>query len=82
VQRRGGRVERRLVAGTAAQGEKIRRRAQGGAGVSNTASIERLNATFRERVATLTRRGRALARCTATLHSGMYLGGTVYTFCP
>jgi transposase-like protein len=67
VQRRVASVERRLVAGTAAQVEKLRHRSQGGAGVLNTASSERLNATFRERVATLTRRGRALARCTTTL---------------
>lgn len=81
VQRRVVRVERRIVAGPAAQVEKLRRRSQGGGGVINTAYIERLNATFRERLATLTRRGRALARCTATLHSGMYLIGTVYNFC-
>jgi transposase-like protein/IS1 family transposase len=81
VQRRVVSTERRIVAGTAAQVEKLRCRSQGGEGVINTAYIERLNATFRERLATLTRRGRALARCTATLHSGMYLIGTVYNFC-
>lgn len=80
VQRRMVHVERRILAGTATQVAKLRRRSQGD-GVINTASIERLNATFRERLATLTRRGRALARCTATLHSGMYLIGTVYNFC-
>jgi transposase-like protein/IS1 family transposase len=81
VQRRVVSIERRIVAGTAAQVETLRRRSQGGDGVINTAYIERLNATFRERLATLTRRGRALARCTATLHHGMYLIGTVYNFC-
>jgi transposase-like protein/IS1 family transposase len=81
VQRRVVSAERRIVAGTAAQVEKLRRRSQGGEGVLNTAYIERLNATFRERLATLTRRGRALARRTATLHAGMYLIGTVYNFC-
>ena len=80
-QRRVVRVERRIVVGSATQVEKLRRRAQGGEGVLNTAYIERLNATFRERLATLTRRGRALARCTATLHAGIYLIGTVYNFC-
>lgn len=74
------RVERRIVVGTAAQVEKLRRRSQGD-GVINTAYIERLNATFRERLAPLTRRSRALARCTTTLHSGMYLLGAVYNFC-
>jgi hypothetical protein len=49
--------------------------------VINTAYIERLNATFRERLASLTRRGRALARRTLTLQQGMYLIGTVYNFC-
>ena len=41
----------------------------------------RLNATFRERLASLARRGRALARHTLTLQHGMYLIGTVYNFC-
>jgi transposase-like protein/IS1 family transposase len=81
VQRRVAGVEHRIVAGTAAQVEKLRRRSQGGPGVINTAYIERLNATFRERLATLTRRGRALARCATTLRAGMYLIGTVYNFC-
>ena len=73
-------VERRIVNGTPARVETLRRRSQG-AGVINTAYIERLNATFRERLAALTRRGRALARHTLTLHHGMYLIGTVYNFC-
>jgi transposase-like protein/IS1 family transposase len=80
VQRRVVDVERRIVAGTPARVETLRRRAQG-PGVINTAYIERLNATFRERLASLTRRGRALARCTLTLQHGMYLIGTVYNFC-
>ena len=60
--------------------ETLRRRSQGD-GVINTAYIERLNATFRARLASLTRRGRALARRTLTLQHGMYLIGTVYNFC-
>ena len=79
-QRRVVDVERRIVAGTPARVEMLRRRAQGD-GVINTAYIERLNATFRARLASLTRRGRALARCTLTLQHGMYLIGTVYNFC-
>ena len=66
--------------GTPARVETLRRRSQGD-GVINTADIERLNATFRERLASLTRRSRALARCTLTLQHGMYLIGTVYNFC-
>ena len=73
-------TERRIVAGTPARVETLRRRSQGN-GVINTAYIERLNATFRERLASLTRRGRALARCTPTLQHGMCLIGTVYNFC-
>ena len=73
-------TERRIVDGTSARVETLRRRSQGD-GVINTAYIERLNATFRERLASLTRRGRALARRTLTLQHGMYLIGTVYNFC-
>jgi transposase-like protein/IS1 family transposase len=73
-------VERRIVAGTPARVETLRRRSQGD-GVINTAYIERLNATFRARLGALTRRGRALARRTLTLQHGMYLIGTVYNFC-
>jgi transposase-like protein/IS1 family transposase len=80
VQRRVVDIERRLVDGTPARVETLRRRSQGD-GVINTAYIERLNATFRERLASLTRRGRALARRTVTLQHGMYLIGTVYNFC-
>jgi transposase-like protein len=80
AQRRVIDIERRIVEGTPARVETLRRRSHG-AGVSNTAYIERLNATFRERLASLTRRGRALARHTETLQHGMYLIGTVYNFC-
>jgi transposase-like protein len=73
-------VERRIIAGTPARVETLRHRSQGN-GVINTAYIERLNATFRERLATLTRRGRALARRLLTLQHGMYLIGTIYNFC-
>jgi len=52
-----------------------------GCEVLNTAYIERLNATFRERLACLGRRSRRLARRLATLHEGMYLTGAVYNFC-
>jgi len=73
-------TERRIIDGTPARVETLRRRSQGD-GVINTAYIERLNATFRERLASLTRRGRTLARRTLTLQHGMYLIGTVYNFC-
>ncbi len=47
----------------------------------NTVYIERLNATFRARLAALVRRTRSLLRQEETLHWGMYLVGTVYNFC-
>src|SRR4029450_11179991 len=74
-------TDRRIIDGTPARVETLRRRSQGG-GVINTAYIERLNATFRERLAPLARRCRALARQTLTLHEGMVVVGTVYNFCP
>ena len=73
-------TDRRIVDGTPTRVETLRRRAQGN-GVINTAYIERLNATFRERLAPLARRCRALARQTLTLHEGMFVVGTVYNFC-
>jgi transposase-like protein len=73
-------TDRRLVDGTPARVETLRRRAPGG-GMSNTAYIERLNATFREHLAPLARRCRALARQTVTLYEGMFVVGTVYNFC-
>jgi hypothetical protein len=73
-------TERRVIAGTPARVETLRHRSQGD-GVMNTAYIERLHATFRERLAPLARRCRALARHTLTLHEGMFVVGTVYTLC-
>src|SRR5437764_3772680 len=78
--RRVAETDRRIVDGTPTRVETLRRRSQGD-GVINTAYIERLNATFRERLAPLARRCRALARQTLTLHEGMFLVGTVYNFC-
>jgi len=69
-------TERRMVDGTPARVETLRRRSQGD-GVINTADIERFNATFRERLAPLARRCRALARQPLTLEHGMSLVGTV-----
>jgi len=73
-------TERRIIDGTPARVETLRRRSHGD-GVIKTAYIERLNATFRERLAPLARRSRALACHTMTLQHGMYLIGTVYNFC-
>lgn len=74
-------IERRLVQGSWSLLERLVDRTQGGGGVLNTAYIERLNATFRARLAVLVRRSRGLARRHRRLHAGMYLVGTVYNFC-
>ncbi|TMD67049.1 MAG: hypothetical protein E6I97_23450 [Chloroflexi bacterium] len=47
----------------------------------NTAFIERLNGTFRERLASLTRKCRHAAARMETLEAGMYLIGCTYNFC-
>ena len=52
-----------------------------GCQVLNTAYIERLNGTFRSRLAVLGRRTRVLARRVTTVEQGMYLVGTLYNFC-
>jgi transposase-like protein len=52
-----------------------------GCQVLNTAFIERLNATFRSRLAPFGRRTRCLARRIETVERGLYLVGTVYNFC-
>lgn len=52
-----------------------------GAGTKlNTAYIERLNATFRSRMAPLVRRSRRLARTDSTLSAWLYLVGCTYNF--
>lgn len=55
--------------------------ASGGGTRLNTAFIERLNATFRERLASLTRRCRHTARKVSGLEAGMWLVGCTYNFC-
>ncbi len=52
-----------------------------GCRVLNTAYIERLNGTFRARLAPLARRTHHLAHRKEVLHAGMYLVGTLYNFC-
>jgi hypothetical protein len=47
----------------------------------HTSYIERLNATFRSRLASLVRRGRGLAHKAETLAMGVDLVGGVYNFC-
>jgi transposase-like protein/IS1 family transposase len=54
---------------------------QVGSQTVSTSYIERLNATFRERLAPLARRSRYLVREARTLESLVYLMGTMYNFC-
>ena len=73
-------VERRRVQGGKALVERLIKATQD-QGVINTAFIERLNATFRQRISSLTRRTRTLAQRAETLMAGMYLVGCFYNFC-
>jgi hypothetical protein len=73
-------VTRRVIHGTLAGIEAVLTATATGT-VINTAYIERLNATFRAHLASLTRRGRAIARTDAALTAGMWLVGTAYNFC-
>lgn len=73
-------IQRTVVQGTKSMVEQLLQTSQGG-GVINTAYIERLNATFRQRLACLFRRTRHLARQSATLQHSMYILGCVYNFC-
>jgi len=73
-------VERRIVQGAKDMVAGLIRTTQG-QGVINTAFIERLNATFRQRISSLTRRTRTLAQRAETLVAGMYLVGCFYNFC-
>ena len=67
----------RLIQGTKQQLSALLPKGQ----VLNTAYIERLNATFRQRLGSLVRRSRCLLRQTGTLEAGMSLVGCVYNFC-
>lgn len=73
-------VKRRIVQGAKDAVERLIQTTQG-KGVINTAFIERLNATFRQRISALTRRTRNLAQQAETLVAGMYLVGCFYNFC-
>ena len=73
-------VDRRIIQGAEGMLERLINTTQG-KGVINTAFIERLNATFRQRINSLTRRTRTLAQRTETLVAGMYIVGCFYNFC-
>jgi len=73
-------ITRRMTHGLLSQAEQLLQGSRGG-NVLNTAFIERLNATFRQRLASLTRRSRHAARTLNALETGMYLIGCSYNFC-
>ena len=73
-------VIRKLTWGTEAQAAALLKRSVGGS-VWNTAFIERINGTFRERLAVLTRKCRHAAQRLEALETGMYLIGCTYNFC-
>jgi transposase-like protein len=73
-------VTRRLVQGTRERVAEVLG-ATPGCHVLNTAYMERLNGTFRARLAPLARRTHHLVHRKEMLHAGMYLVGTLYNFC-
>jgi IS1 family transposase len=73
-------ITRHMAHGLLDQAEQLLQRSGGGS-VLNTAFIERLNGTIRERLASLTRKSRHAASRLQALHTGMYLIGCTYNFC-
>lgn len=74
-------IERRIVQGGKRQIRKLLDLTQRVGGTINTAYIERLNATFRQRLPWLGRRTRNPARQATTITAGMYIVGCFYNFC-
>ena len=74
-------IRREIVQGCETMIEKLRSFSQKGNGVINTAYIERLNGTFRQRLSPLTRRSRQLAAQPKTIEAGMFIVGCFYNFC-
>ena len=72
-------VTRRLVAGTTTPVLRLLAQTPG-CRVLNTAYIERLNGTFRARLAPLARRTHHLVHRQELLHAGLYLVGALYNF--
>jgi hypothetical protein len=73
-------VVRRVVQGPIGTVERLVGETPG-CRVLNTAYIERLNGTFRARLAPLARRTHHLVHRKELLHAGMYLVGALYNFC-
>ncbi len=73
-------ITRKVVQGTLEQAQRLLEASCGGT-VLNTAFIERLNGTMRQRLASLTRKCRHAARRLTALESGMWLLGCTYNLC-
>ncbi len=73
-------IARQILQGSSARVTALVQASCGGKDL-NTAFIERLNATFRSRLASLARRSRALLHNPETLTPLVYLMGSVYNFC-
>lgn len=80
VNKRLTEVVRQMSYGALEPALVLLKRSEGGA-MLNTSSIERFNATMRERLATLTRKCRYAAHRLQTLQTGMYLIGSTSNFC-
>lgn len=73
-------VTRRIVQGSQGMIDRLIQATQH-QGDINTAFIERLNATFRQRLNPLARKTRTLVQKAETLEASMYLVGCLYNFC-
>jgi transposase-like protein/IS1 family transposase len=73
-------ITRKMTQGLLSSAEKLLQQSRGGT-VLNTAFIERLNGTMRERLASLTRKCRHAVHRLHALEAGMYLLGCTYNLC-
>jgi transposase-like protein/IS1 family transposase len=80
VKRRVIEIVRWMTHGQWRKAKKLLKSSKGGKKL-NTSFIERLNGTFRERLASLTRKCRHAASKIETVHTGIYLIGCTYNFC-
>jgi len=80
AKRRVTEVVRRMSYGQWRKGKKLMKASKGGKKL-NTSFIERFNGTIRERFAPLTRKCRYAAAKITTVHTGIYLIGSIYNFC-
>jgi transposase-like protein len=80
VKRRVREVIRRMGHGQWRKAKRLIKASKGGKKL-NTSNTLRLNGTFRERLASFTRKCRHTASKIETVHAGIYLIGCTYNFC-